>query len=395
MIPVFRPSYGPEELESLKDVFASGWLGLGPKSAEFEDAFRGYIGVEHAIGVGSCTAALHLALIAADISGREVITTPMTFVSTNHAILYCGGTPVFADVQPDTLTIDPADVARKVTPLTKAIIVVHYGGHACDMDAILEIAEARGLLVIEDCAHACGGLHGDRKLGSIGDFGCFSFHAVKNLATGDGGMITTHHAQAAERMRKLAWLGISRGTWGRSDARGYAWEYDVEELGLKCHINDIIASLGLVQLAKLEGANGRRRKLATRYTDALSEFDEVETPVEKAYAHNAWHLYVIKVADSQDRDPLMTHLKERGISTGMHYIPNHLYGMYRPYVKSALPVAEAVWKRLVTLPLFPDLTDCEQDSVVAAIREYYDVRPSTQRGMSHAKAWVGLRDSSC
>lgn len=371
MIPIFRPSYGQEELESLRDVFASGWLGLGPKSAEFENAFAAYIGTKHAVGANSCTAALHLALRAAEVNGCEIVTTPMTFVSTNHAILYNGAIPVFADIEPDTLNIDPADVLRKVTARTKVILVVHYGGHACDMDAILEIAESRGLLVVEDCAHACGGQHTGRHLGSIGDYGCFSFHAVKNLATGDGGMLTTRHEEAADRIRKLAWLGISRGTWGRSEGEGYAWEYDVEELGFKYHMNDITAALGLVQLAKLDAMNDRRRELTARYNRALEHLPTVETPVEKAYARSACHNYVIKVSRPEDRDPLMEHLKTEGISTGVHYIPNHLYEMYTPYVTAPLPVAETVWKRLVTLPLFADLTDDEQDSIIGAIEEYY------------------------
>lgn len=371
MIPVFRPSYGQEELDSLRETFGTGWIGLGPKTAEFEHAFASYLGAAHAIGVSSCTAALHLALRAAEVDRCEVVTTPMTFVSTNHAILYNGGIPVFADVDGDTLNIDPADVLRKITARTKVILVVHYGGHACDMDAILEIADSRGLVVVEDCAHACGGQHAGRHLGSIGDYGCFSFHAVKNLATGDGGMVTTRHEQAADRIRKLAWLGISKGTWGRSEGEGYSWEYDVEDLGFKHHMNDITASLGLVQLAKLDGMNERRRQLAARYSKALEEVSSIETPVEKPYARSACHNYVIKVSDPEDRDPLMTYLKTKGISTGMHYIPNHLYEMYRPYVTAPLPVAEKVWKRLVTLPLFPDLTEKEQDSIVGAIEGYY------------------------
>lgn len=370
MIPVFRPSYGDEELEALRPVFASGWIGLGPKTAEFERAFAEYIGAEHAIGVNSCTAALHLALVAAEVKGAEVITTPMTFVSTNHAILYAGGIPVFADIEPDTLNIDPEDVARKVTARTKAILAVHYGGHPCDMDALQSIADAHGLVVIEDCAHATGGQYRERGLGSIGDFAAFSFHAVKNLATGDGGMVVTKHAEAASRMRKLEWLGISKGTWGRSSGEGYSWEYDCEELGFKYHMNDITATLGLVQLGKLDTMNSRRRAVWERYTVAFTDSGLLEPPVEKSYARSACHNYVVKVRDECDRDPLMEYLKARGISTGMHYIPNHLYDVYQAYATGALPVAETVWKRLITLPLYPDLSDAEQDSIIGGIGEY-------------------------
>ena len=370
MIPVFRPCYGEEELEALREPFQSGWIGLGPKTQEFEERFADFVGVPHAVGVNSATAALHLALKVADVRGAEVITTPMTFVSTNHAILYNGGIPVFADIQPDTLNIDPEDVRRKVTPRTRAIMVVHYGGHACEMDKILTIAREHGLKVIEDAAHGCGGAYRERMLGGLGDFGCFSFHAVKNLATGDGGMITTRDAEADARLRRLRWLGISRGTWDRTERQGYSWEYKVQEPGFKCHMNDITAAIGLVQLAKLGRTNARRRSLAERYTRLLADIEWIETPVEKGYAHSAWHNYVVKVTDPVDRDPLMEHLKALGISTGMHYIPNHLYAMYRPYVTDPLPVAEGVWKRLITLPLFPDLTDEQQDLVVSSIKSY-------------------------
>ena len=370
MIPVFKPSFGEEELEALREPFRTGWIGLGPKTKEFEDRFAEFIGVPHAIAVNSATAALHLALMLAGVEGKEVITTPMTFISTNHAILYNKGIPVFADIEPDTLNIDPEDIESKISDQTRAIVVVHYGGHACDMDAIMGLAKKYDLVVIEDCAHACGGKFRDQMLGSIGHFGCYSFHAVKNLATGDGGMVTTKDPEADAKIKKMRWLGITRGTWDRSERKGYAWEYGVEGLGIKCHMNDITASIGLAQLDKLDKLNGRRRFLAERYTKLLKNMEWIETPVEKAYATSAWHNYVIKVKNTEDRDPLMSYLKSKDISTGMHYIPNHLYTMYKPYVKSPLPVAEKVWKSLITLPLFPDLTDDQQDMIVEEITNF-------------------------
>jgi len=370
MIPVFRPSYGKEEIESISEVLRSGWIGLGPKTKEFEEQFASFLGIHFAVAVNSGTAALHLSMKVAGVEGYEVITTPMTFISTNHAILYSGGVPVFADIEPYTLNIDPEDVKRKITERTRAIVIVHYGGHACDMDQILTIAKENRLKVIEDAAHACGGKFRGQMLGSLGDFGCFSFHAVKNLATGDGGMIATNDAEADNRLRKLRWMGISRNTWDRSERKGYSWEYNVEELGFKYHMNDITAALGLVQLAKLEKNNARRRYLAERYTCLLSDIEWIEKPVEKDYTRSAWHNYVIKVVSPVDRYPLMEHLKAHGISTGMHYIPNHLYQMYRPYVNGPLPVTESVWKRLITLPLFPDLTDEQQDMIVDIISSY-------------------------
>ena len=370
MIPVFKPSYGEEEFESVREVLKSGWIGLGPKTQEFEERFAAFLRISFAVAVNSATAALHLSLKVAGVEGHEVITTPMTFISTSHAILYNGGIPVFADIEPDTLNMDPEDVKRKITERTRAIVVVHYGGHACDMDQILTMARENKLKVIEDAAHACGGKFRGQMLGALGDFGCFSFHAVKNLATGDGGMITTNDEEANSRLRKLRWVGISRSTWDRSERKSYSWEYDVEELGFKYHMNDITAALGLVQLAKLEQTNARRRYLAERYTRLLNDIKWIEMPIEKDYTRSAWHNYVIKVANPADRDYLMEHLKEHGISTGMHYIPNHLYQMYRPYVKGKLPVTESVWKKLITLPLFPDLTDEQQDTIVDTIRTY-------------------------
>ena len=370
MIPVFKPSFGQEELDALRQPFESGWIGLGPKTAEFERRFAEFIGCKHAVATNSCTAALHLALRLCGVEGREVLTTPMTFVSTNHAILYNGGVPVFVDVERDTLNLQVQDLERKVTNRTRAIVVVHYGGHAVDMDAVLKVAREHDLLVVEDCAHGCGGSYKGRMLGSLGDYGCFSFHAVKNLATGDGGMITTNDPDSDTRLRRLAWMGISRGTWDRSESGGYSWEYDVPELGFKYHMNDITAAIGLVQLAKLRSMNERRRELAERYTARLAETEWLETPVEHAYARSAWHNYVVKVRDASDRNPLMNHLAERGVATGMHYIPNHLYDMYKPFVTEKLPVVEEVWRHIVTLPLFPDLTDQEQDQVIDALLAY-------------------------
>lgn len=370
MIPVFRPSYDERELDALRGVFQSGWIGLGPKTTLFEQRFAEYIGMPHALALNSATAALHLAFIASKLEGAEVITTPITFVSTNHTIVQAGGIPVFADVEADTLNIDPMDVARKVTGRTKALVVVHYGGHSCDMDALLDIARAHDLLLIEDAAHACGGKYRGSMLGSLGHFSCFSFHAVKNMATGDGGMVLTSDPEAGERMRRLAWLGISRGTWDRDQGKGYSWEYAVDELGFKYHMNDITAALGLVQLDKLPDLNRRRRELAERYTRMMGDLDWLELPREKDYAQSAWHNYVIKVNDPSDRDPLMQFLGDRGIATGMHYIPNHLYEVYKRFNRGVLPVAETVWRRLVTLPLYPDLSDSDQDHIVESIVAY-------------------------
>jgi perosamine synthetase len=367
-IPVFKPAFGDEELEQVRDSLQSGWVGLGPKVAEFERRFTEFIGVPFGIAVDSGTSALMLAMKLADVKGREVITTPMTFVSTNHAILYEGGIPVFCDIERDTLNIDASKIEALVTPKTKAIMTVHYGGHACDMDRIMAIAKRHQLLVIEDCAHGTGGLHRGVRLGSIGDYACFSFHAVKNLATGEGGLITTRSPQDAERLRRLRWMGISKSTWDRSDpsSQRYSWYYDVSELGFKCHMNDIAAGIGLAQLAKLERNNGRRFEIVGRYNDAFKELAWLQTPIARDYASSACHNYVIR---TPHRDALHVYLAGQGISTSVHYIPNTHYEMYKGY-RGAVPVCDAVWSELLTMPLFPDLSESDLQRIIESVRAF-------------------------
>ncbi len=367
MIPVFKPSYGKEELEALKEPFKTGWIGLGPKTKEFEKQFAEYIGVKYSVATNSCTAALHLAMKVMGVGGCEVITTPLTFVSTNHAIIYNNGFPVFADIYPDTLNINPDEIKKLITDKTRAIVAVHYGGHPCDMDLINEIAKEHNLAVIEDAAHGCGGEYKGRKIGSLGDVACFSFHAVKNLATADGGMITTDDPEINSRLLKLRWMGITKDTWAREDKdKKYSWYYNVEEVGYKCHMNDITAALGLVQLKKLDRMNDRRREITEKYNKGFANLGWLETPVLKSYAKSACHNYVIK---AKDRDRLNAYLQENGISTGVHYIPNNHYQMYKN-CRGETPVCENVWTKLLTLPLFPDLKDSEVDMIIEKVRRF-------------------------
>jgi perosamine synthetase len=367
MIPVFKPSYGEEELDALREPFKTGWIGLGPKTKEFEEKFAQYIGTKYAVALNSGTAALHLAFKVLGIEGMEVVTTPMTFVSTNHAILYSNGIPVFADIEPDTLNIDPKEIQKNITPKTRAIAVVHFGGHPCDMDPILEMAKKNNLSIVEDTAHGCGGEYKGQKLGSLGDLGCFSFHAVKNMSTGEGGMITTDDPELYGRLLKLRWCGISKDTWSREEKdKKYSWYYNVEELGYKCHMNDIPAALGLVQLKKLDRMNQKRREITARYHAGLKGLSWLETPVVKSYALSAHHNYVVKV---EKRDLLNVTLQEKGISTGVHYIPNNHYEMYQPF-RGKTPVSDSVWGKLLTLPLFPDLRDEDVDYIIREIKEF-------------------------
>jgi perosamine synthetase len=363
VIPVFKPAYDNQEIEALREPFSSGWIGLGPKTKEFEEKFARFIKTKYAVGLNSGTAALHLAMKVLGVEGGEVITTPITFVSTNHAILYNNATPVFADVEADTLNIDPKEVEKLISKKTKAIVVVHYGGHACDMEPIMELARKHQLKVIEDCAHACGGSYNGQSTGSIGDMGCFSFHAVKNLACGEGGMITLNDEEQDNRLKSLRWLGITKGTWDRSNNEGYSWFYNVAEVGYKAHMNDIPAVLGLVQLRKLEGLNNRRREIVQMYNAAFSRLNWLKPPVEKSYTRSALHNYVVKV---EQRDRFVQYMTEKGISTGVHYYPNHLYPVYKPFYRK-LPVAESVWRKIVTLPLFPDLTHSQISYIIETV----------------------------
>ncbi|MBK8048544.1 MAG: DegT/DnrJ/EryC1/StrS family aminotransferase [Anaerolineales bacterium] len=358
---------GQEEIDAVAEVIRSGWIGLGPRTAEFERRFAEFCGVRFAVGVNSATAALDLALKLLHVGpGDEVIVPTITFVSTAHAVAYNGARPVFADVDPVTVNLDVADVARKLTPKTKAIIPVHYGGRPVDMDALREVAA--GVSLIEDCAHAAGARYRGLPVGGLGAIGCFSFHAVKNLAMGDGGALTLNDAAWCERARRLRWLGIDKGTWDRTVLdQAYWWQYQVDEIGLKCHMNDIAASIGLVQLDKLPRTNGRRREIVQRYFAGLADVAALELPLPDDDAYqSAWHIFQIKCPD---RDALSVHLQEQGIATGVHYAPIHLYRCYGD--PPVLKQAEALGGRLLTLPLYPDLTDDQVDYVIENIRAFY------------------------
>jgi perosamine synthetase len=383
MIQVFKPSLGAEELEALAEVFKSGWIGLGPKTAEFEERFAAYVGAKYAVALNSATAGLHLACAALGIgAGDEVLVPTISFVSTAHAAEYCGARAVFVDVEEQTCNLDVADAARKVTAKTKAIVPMHYGGGACDMDAVWAMAKRHGLRVIEDAAHACGSEYRGRKVGSLEgtDVTSFSFQAVKNLPVGDGGMLTTSDAEMARRLRQLRWCGIDKSTWERTEeiaqeqesgTRSYAkygWYYEVQELGYKYHMNDIAAAIGLCQLRKLDAANARRREIAGMYNRLLGDVVWLKCPVDRDDAHqSACHNYVIRTAH---RDALNLYLKERNIATGVHYLPLHLQPYYRRRERVSLPVAERVWKELLTLPLYPDLTDEQVEYIAAEIRGF-------------------------
>jgi len=367
VLNVFKPDMGDEEVQAVAEVLRSGWLGLGPRTAEFEKRFAQFIGVPHVVAMNSCTAALDMALRLLGIShGAEVIVPTITFVSTAHAVAYNLAYPIFADVDERTRNIDPADVERRITCRTKAIVAVHYGGRPAELDRLREVAG--GIPIIEDAAHACGAFYKERRVGAWGNICCFSFQAVKNLSMGDGGALTTSNQAWAERAKRLRWLGIDKGTWDRTNLdQSYWWEYAVDEIGLKCHLNDIAAAIGLVQLKKLDKMNQRRRQIKDLYNQGLRDVEQVTLPPDDDEDHrSSWHIYSICC---ERRNELSVFLQQHGVSTGVHYKPIHLYKCYGN--TSCLPKAERLFPRLLTLPMYPGLTDQDVCHVIERIREFY------------------------
>jgi perosamine synthetase len=358
---------GQEEIDAIAEVIRSGWIGLGPRTAEFEKRFADFCGTNFAVGVNSATAALDLALKLLHVGpGDEVIVPTITFVSTAHAVALNQATPIFVDVDPVTVNMAVADVARRITPRTRAIIPVHYGGRPVDMDALGAVAQ--GIAIVEDCAHAAGARYNGKPVGGLGVIGCFSFHAVKNIATGDGGAMTMNDELLYQRALRLRWLGIDKSTWDRTGIdRSYWWRYQVDEIGLKCHMNDLTASIALVQLDKLARANARRQEIVTLYCRELAGLPAVELPpADDATYQSAWHLFHIKC---ERRDDLSAFLGGHGIATSVHYMPLHTYGVYSDH--PCLKNAEVLQNRLLTLPLYPDLTDDEVGFVIDKIRQFY------------------------
>lgn len=367
MIQVFRPSMGQEEIDAVAVVLRSGWIGLGPKTAQFEKEFADYIGTKYAVGVNSATAALDLAMKLLSVNhGDEVLVPTMTFVSTAHVVAYNLATPIFVDIDPVTLNMDLDDLSRKITKRTRAIIPVHYSGRPVDLDRLKEIAG--DIPIVEDAAHAAGARYRDIPVGSLGTIGTFSFHAVKNLAMGDGGALTLNDQGMMERCKRLRWLGIDKGTWDRTAMdKSYWWQYSVDEIGLKCHMNDIAASIGLVQLRKLDRMNERRRQIAGQYTQAFAELEQVETPPgDTEVFRSSWHIYCLK---AERRDELSMFLQEQGVATGVHYTPIHLYSCYGN--KPVLPVAERVFKKIISLPMYPGMSDDDIAKIINLVCAFY------------------------
>ena len=372
-LPFCRPSINEEEIAKIINTLHSVWLTTGPKTRRFEQAFAEYTGAPHALALNSCTAGLHLSLLAAGVTdGDEVILPSLTFCATANVVVHRRATPVFAEIDEASYTLDPSSFEQRITPRTKAVIPVHHGGQVCDMRRINEIAQHHGITVIEDAAHAAGAELDGVRVGNISAFTAFSFYATKNLTTGEGGMLTTHDSAAAERIRVLALHGISADAWKRYSKEG-SWYYEVLEPGYKYNMTDIQASLGLHQLAKLDGFIAQRERLATRYTAAFSNLPELVTPIVRTGVRHAWHLYPIRVRSGRlhiDRAAFIAELARRGIGASVHFIPVHLHPFYRDTFgcrRGDLPTTERVYDEFVSLPLFPSMTDVEIDRVIASV----------------------------
>jgi dTDP-4-amino-4,6-dideoxygalactose transaminase len=366
------------EIDEVATTLRSGWIGTGPKVARFEDEFATYIGTPHAVALGSCTAALHLALVTLGLKpGDEVIVPAMTFAATANVVVHAGATPVFADVDRSSQCLDPDDVVRRLTPRTRALIPVHFAGRACDMASLMGIARAHDLRVVEDCAHAIETLWQGRHVGTIGDVGAFSFYVTKNVVTGEGGMLTTADASQAARAKTLGLHGMSADAWKRFSDEGFK-QYEVVEPGFKYNLTDLQAAIGLHQLARVEANLERRNDIWARYDEAFADLPVFVPAPEEPGTRHARHLYTVMLdldRLSIDRDAFQAGLHRRGIGTGIHYRALHLHAYYRDtygYGRGDLPNAEWISDRTISLPLSPKLSDDDVADVISAVTSILD-----------------------
>lgn len=374
-LPFHMPLIEDGEVEAVVEVLKSGWLTTGPKVKEFEDAFARYIGVRHALAVSSCTAALHLALEAMGLKKNDEVLVPtLTFTATAEVVAYFDAKPLLVDCEPHWYNLDLEDAERRITPRTRALIPVHFGGHPCAMDSLMQLAEARRLVTIEDAAHALPAKFKGRNIGTWSPLTAFSFYATKTLTTGEGGMVTTDDDTFAERINVMRLHGMSRDAWKRYSAEG-SWRYDVVEAGFKYNLTDLQAALGLVQLAKCEAMRQRRAGIAAAYSSVLAEIDAYRTLKASPDVEHAWHLYVVLVRPEVlriHRDQVIEELHRRGIGTAVHFIPLHLHPYYQrrwDYRPGQYPVAEDFFDRCISLPIFPGMTEDDVGRVVQALKD--------------------------
>lgn len=369
MIPYGKQTIEQDDIQAVVDVLKSDFLTTGPKIAEFEQTVADYVGAKYAVAISNGTSALHAACFAAGIGpGDEVITTPLTFAASANCVLYCGGTPVFADVDPKTYNIDPEDIRRKITDRTKAIIAVHLAGQPCDMDAIHSIAREHGLIVIEDGAHALGSVYKGKKVGSMSDMTTFSFHPVKPITTGEGGMIVTDNEDFYKKMVLFRSHGITRddSMMTRNDG---PWFYQQFDLGYNYRITDIQCALGCSQMKKLDRFLARRKEIVARYNEAFADCDNIITPYQLSDTESGWHLYIVQVKNC-DRRKVFENMREKGIGVNVHYIPVYMHPYYQEhgYENVHCANAEEIYSHIISLPLYPGLTSEQQDYVIDTLK---------------------------
>ena len=369
MIPYGKQTIEQDDIQAVVDVLKSDFLTTGPKIAEFEQTVADYVGAKYAVAISNGTSALHAACFAAGIGpGDEVITTPLTFAASANCVLYCGGTPVFADVDPKTYNIDPEDIRRKITDRTKAIIAVHLAGQPCDMDAIHSLAREYGLIVIEDGAHALGSVYKGKKVGSLSDMTTFSFHPVKPITTGEGGMIVTDNEEFYKKMALFRSHGITRddSMMTRNDG---PWFYQQFDLGYNYRITDIQCALGCSQMKKLDRFLARRKEIVVRYNEAFADCDNIITPYQLSDTESGWHLYIVQVKNC-DRRQVFEAMREKGIGVNVHYIPVYMHPYYQEhgYENVHCANAEEIYSHIISLPLYPGLTSEQQDYVIDTLK---------------------------
>lgn len=388
-LPLSTPSIGPDEIRELLETVDSGWLTAGPRTCAFEEAFKQYAGAAEAVATNSCTAALHLALRCLDVGPDDaVLTSPFTFAATANVIVHCGAEVLFCDISPRTYNLDPAAAEEFLKKQCRtdrkgilrapsgrrlrAMIAVHYAGQSCAMDELAALAGAHGFFLIEDAAHAAGARYRGRAAGTLGHAGCFSFYPTKNMTTGEGGMLTTNDRALAERARTLCQHGLSRSGWQRYSAEA-RWRYDVAEAGYKYNMTDLQAALGIHQLRRLDGFVARRRQLAALYDQAFAGRADLILPCETPECFHGRHLYAVQVVSpAVARDQLAEELRRRGIGSSVHFIPLHLTTFYQRrfgFRNGQFPIAEQVFARILSLPLFPAMTDEDAARVIKAMME--------------------------
>ena len=369
MIPYGHQTIDEADIQAVERVLRSDYLTTGPAVGAFEEKVAGYAGAKYAAAVSNGTAALHTACLAAGIGpGDEVITSPITFAASANCVLYCGGRPVFADIDPGTYNLSPEEIEKKITPRTKAVIPVHFAGRPCEMDAIGEIAKKHGLIVIEDGAHALGAAYHGRRIGTFSDMTIFSFHPVKPITTGEGGMVVTDDEKLYQRLKLFRSHGITREGWemeGSAPEQGEGWYYQQVALGFNYRMTDIQAALGASQMDKLDGFLQKRREIAARYSRAFANVPGIGIPEWPEEMESGWHLYVIRILE-KERAEVYRRLQEAGIGVNVHYIPvyRHPYYQRHGYGEVCCPRAEELYRQIISLPIYPGLTGEEQQQVI-------------------------------